>query len=170
MTDTRTLYVVIVALIAALLVSSTIAGLYLLKYDQAEENANTYLDELNQAAASKVFSATTDILLDFGNGTLRWFNDTQVQPGWNVYIATVVITKGNMNATWYPQYGEHLINGIDGVQNTASSSWFLFSYNSTTHWQVAQEGADDLSVYNGTVFAWDYCGVSSTYTPTCPSP
>ncbi len=166
----KNLRVLVVALIAGLLIASSLAALYLFRYDQAESNANTYLSELKQAAGAGRFSATTNVLLDFGNGTQRWYNGTEVQPGWNVYLATVVVTGGNINDTWYPQYGEHLVNGIDGVQNSQGRAWFLFTYNETSHWQASQLGADDLQAYNGSVYAWAYCGLSSTYTPTCASP
>ena len=110
---------------------------------------------------------TADVLFDFGNGTSRWFNGTQVQPGWNAYVTTVVLSGGNLRAQWYPQYGEHFVSAIDGVSNTKSLYWFLWTYNSTAFWQVAQVGADLLPVYNGTVFAWTYCGMNASYAPTC---
>ena len=171
MPDSRVLYVVIVLLTAGMLISSTVAALYLFKFDQAESNANAYLSELRQVTpgGSKPI-ATTNVLLDFGNGTQRWYNGTQVQPGWNVYLVTVLITGGNLNDTWYPQYGEHLVNGIDGLQDARGSSWFLWSYNSTSRWQVAQLGADELLASNGSVYAWSYCGLTATYSPTCASP
>ena len=110
---------------------------------------------------------TANILFDFGNGTLNWYNNTQIQPGWNIYVTTVVLSSGNLQAQWYPQYQEHFITGIDGVSNSGSTYWFLWTYNSTAGWQVAQVGADDLPVYNASVLAWTYCGETPSYAPTC---
>ena len=110
---------------------------------------------------------TTNVLLDFGNGTRQWYNNTQVQPGWNMYIETVVITKGNMQAIWYPQYQEHLVSVIEGIPNSKGESWWLWVHNETAGWQAAQVGADMLPVYNGSVFAWTYCGSTPDFTPTC---
>ncbi len=113
---------------------------------------------------------TSDILIDFGNGTYDWFNNTSVQPGWNFYVATLVVTGGNVNATWYPQYSEHFITGIDGVLNNNAQNeyWFLWTYNATSSWQVAQVGADQLMMYNGSVYAWTYCAENTaTYAPEC---
>ena len=110
---------------------------------------------------------SADILVDFGNGTLHWYNNTQIQPGWNMYVTTVVLSGGNLQARWDPQYQEHFITGIDGISNSGSTYWFLWTYNSTARWQVAQVGADDLPVYNASVFAWTYCGVTPSYVPTC---
>ncbi len=116
-------------------------------------------------ASSSVYAAR--VLFDFGNGTRRWYNSTQIQPGWNLYIATVLLTNGNLQATWYPQYQEHFVYGIDGVANSKTMFWFLWTYNKTASWQVAQVGADDLPVYNGSTFAWTYCGSTLSYAPTC---
>jgi hypothetical protein len=166
--SSRTLTTAIVVLIAAVLVSSTFAGYYLLQYQQAQGNSNLYLSELKQASSSKPI--TTDILLDYGNGTRIWYNGTVVQPGWNLYLATTVVTKGDMNTTWYPSYGEHLVTGIGRVLNNANESWFIWSYNLTSHWQVADNGADQLPTYTGSVYAWSYCGVTPSYAPTCSQP
>jgi hypothetical protein len=108
-----------------------------------------------------------DILVDFGNGTRHWYNNTQVQPGWNVYIETVVLSHGSLQAQWDSQYQEHFVSGIDGISNSKTMYWFLWTYNETASWQIAQVGADDLPVYNGSVFAWTYCGVTVSYLPTC---
>lgn len=116
---------------------------------------------------------TADILIDFGNGTRTWYNGTSVQPGWNLYILTLVLTSGKMEAQWYPQYGEHLVTGLDGVSNSVpeETSWFFWSWNSTSKWQSPAVGADDVNVYNGSVFAWTYCKYDpSTYAPLCTPP
>ena len=179
MSTSKTLTTISRVAVAALIISTIFAGYYLLQYQQAENNSNLYLSELKSATSATTttttvvsggqtvtstvtgtvgFAATTDILINFENGTQVWSNDTTVQPGWNAYEATVLITGGNMNATWYAQYKEHLVTGIDGVQNSASSSWFLWTYNSTALWQVAQTGADQLPTTNGSIYAWSYCG------------
>jgi hypothetical protein len=116
-------------------------------------------------ASSSVYAA--DILVDFGNGTRLWHNDTRVQPGWNMYVETVVLSHGDLQAQWYPDYQEHLVTGIDGISNSQTMSWFLWTYNETASWQTAQVGADLLPIYNGSVFAWTFCGETASYAPEC---
>jgi len=115
---------------------------------------SSYLKLKPQSAL--VYSA--DILVNFGNGTRHWYNQTQVQPGWNLYTATIVLTGAKMQATWYPSFGEHLVTELFGVANTRTNYWIVWSYNSTALWQKAQVGADLIPVNNGTVVAWTYCG------------
>ncbi len=126
---------------------------------------NSYLKLRPQSA--HVYAA--DVLIDFGNGTSHWYNNTQVQPGWNLYTTTVVLTNGSLQSTYYPNVGggEHFVTGMDGVANTNSEYWFVWTYNRTASWQTAQVGADDLPVFNGSVFAWTFCGSTPSFAPTC---
>ena len=129
----------------------------------------TYLALKPQKTA--LYSAS--VVIDFENGTKTWYNGTSAQPGWNLYILTLVLTSGRMDAQWYPQYGEHLVTGVDGVSNSPASerSWFFWSWNATARWQSPLVGADDLNVYNGSVFGWTYCRYDpSTYAPLCTPP
>jgi len=116
-------------------------------------------------ASSSLYAA--NVLIDFGNGTRHWYNDTKTQPGWNIYTETVVLSNGNIQATWYPQYQEHFVSGIGGVSNTKTNFWFLWTYTRTASWSVAQVGADSLPVYNGSIFAWTFCGADKSFAPTC---
>ena len=110
------------------------------------------------------------MFVDYGNGTVAWYNGTATQPGWNAYVVTLVLLDGKVQATWYPQYGEHLVEGIGGVSDSQTEYWFFLTYNRTSSWQVAQVGADAVPAVNGTTFAWVYCPEGSDYLPACPLP
>jgi Flp pilus assembly protein TadG len=127
-------------------------------YAQASSQLSVLWSGYLKLKPQSVHVYSADVLFNFGNGTRRWYNNTQIQPGWNLYTATVVITRGNMQATWYPSFGEHFMNSIGGVSGTSTNYWIIWSYNSTASWQKASLGADDLPVYNGSVFAWTFCG------------
>jgi hypothetical protein len=127
-------------------------------------NASFVPVKVQQPSGLPLFSY--NMLIDFGNGTMIWYNGTSFQPGWNLYQATLVLTGGRVDATWYPQYGEHYVYGIMGVDNTQSMFWFLWSYSSAG-WNTTQVGADDIQVVNGSTYAWTYCGMNSQYQPTC---
>lgn len=210
----KTLYGIVVVLLACLIITSTFGVYYYSQFGQESQIENRYVSDLSDATTqynhlvSQYGSALTlynqslsllagtvgavntslpiyaqassqlsglwsgylklkpqsihvysaDILVNFGNGTRRWYNETQIQPGWNLYTATVVLTNGNMQATWYPGFGEHLVNAIDGVSSTKTNYWIVWTYNSTESWQKASVGADLIPVYNGSVLAWTFCG------------
>lgn len=106
------------------------------------------------------------MLVDYGNGTRTWYNDSATQPGWNGYVTTLVLLDGNLQAAWYPQYGEHFVTGVDGVNQTSAASWFVWELTNG-RWSPSATGADQLSVDNGTVFAWTLCGYDANFSPTC---
>jgi hypothetical protein len=122
--------------------------------------------QLASVSGSRALAYTVHLLIDFGNGTLRWHNDTSIQPGWNGYVASLIVLKGNVQATWYPQYGEHFVTGIDGVRGTASTSWFVWEFEGGG-WTASQTGADQLQITNGTTIAWTLCAYDSSSNPAC---
>ena len=145
-----------------LIIVSSVGGLYYVKYSQVSSDNSIYLRQLDQLNVKY----DADILIDYGNGTYTWHNDTSVQPGSNLYAATVLVADGYVNATCC-EFGSHFVTGIGGIQNSNSESWWLWTYNGTASWQVAQVGPDEITILNGSVFAWTFCGMTSTYAPAC---
>ena len=105
-------------------------------------------------------------LVDYGNGTRGWYNDSSAQPGWDAYVASVVLFGGRVQAAWYPQYGEHLVIGVNGVNATGTKSWFVWEFTQGT-WTPSQTGADEIHMHNGTVIAWTLCGYDAYFRPSC---
>jgi hypothetical protein len=159
----RTLYGVIAVLVAIVIIVSSVGGLYYVKYASVSSNNSIYLKQLDQLGVKY----TPNILIDYGNGTSTWYNDTALAPGSNLYTATVLVTNGNVNASFSEQYQEHFVTGIGGVGNTNTEFWWLWTYNSTASWQTAMVGPDDLPITNGVVYAWAFCGMTSSGNPTC---
>lgn len=128
---------------------------------------------LVREGGGKAIAYTVHMLVGYGNGTQEWYNDSTAQPGWNGYIASLVLLNGNLNATWYPPGyfgpglpGEHFVTAVNGVSGTGSESWFFWEH-AGSQWTVAQSGADLVQINNGTVIAWTFCGYDSNYNPTC---
>jgi hypothetical protein len=127
-----------------------------------------YLDLAKGSGRPTVYSV--NVLLEYGNGSKSWHNDTTIQPGWNAYLVTLVVVNGSVQATWYPSYGEHFVTGIQGVKNDASlnQGWLLWTLNSSKAWQAANVGPDEIPLYNGSTFAWTFCHYDPvTYAPLC---
>jgi hypothetical protein len=161
----RNLYAAIVVLVALLVIVSGVAGLYYYQYTQASAQNSTYVQQLKALN----FDYKTDILIGFGNGSSKWYNDTLVPPGSNFYTATVLATNGNVNSTCC-EYGSHLVTGIDGVQSNSTVYWWIWIYttNTTSPWQIAPVGPDEMSITNdSSMIAWTFCGATAAGNPTC---
>lgn len=223
MTSRNSLYGLVVAATALVIISATFGGYYYLQASTAASNNSQLIAELNSANSNYTKLASNfnslissynvsifllsrtiavintslpiykqsslelsalwqtyqslspvstsllrnSVLFDFGNGTHRWFNNTAIDAGWNLYIETVVLNNGHVDAQWYPQYGEHLVNGIGGISNTATKDWFLWSYNKTAGWQPSQVGADGILATSGSVYGWTFCKADSNFNPVC---
>jgi hypothetical protein len=126
---------------------------------------NSY-ERLAAVNGRRALSYEVRMLLDFGNGTRRWYNDSSAEPGWNGYVTTLVLLKGDVQAVWYPQFGEHFITQLAGVSQTASEYWGVWQY-SGGQWTYLQSGVDLLDIHNGTTFGWALCGLDASYKPTC---
>ncbi len=156
---------VIVVLVALLVIVSGVAVLYYYQYSQASSLNSTYVQQLK---ALKV-DYTTDLVIGFGNNTWKWYNDTLVPPGSNLYTATIIATNGNVNSTCC-EFGSHFVTGIEGVQMTSTIYWWIWIYtkNTTSPWQTAPVGPDEMAITNdSTVFAWTLCGSTPAGLPTC---
>jgi hypothetical protein len=126
---------------------------------------NQYLVLASEAGTAPArYSAS--MLLEFGNGTKRSFTDKTIQPGWNAYMATLVILNGSVQATWYPEFQEHYVTAIEGVSGGKTTAWFVWSLNGA-QWEVAPTGADAIQVHNGTTFAWTLCSYDQSGKPEC---
>jgi hypothetical protein len=158
MTQSRSFYGLIAVLLAIIVIVSSIAGLYYYQYSQVASENSTYVSELNQLNVKYL----SNVLIDFGNGTRNWHNVTNVQPGTDLYVETQIITKGDVNATYYSQYQSHFVTAILNVGNTKTMYWLLWTYNKTASWQQASVGPDELQVTNDSVFAWSFCSGNCT--------
>ncbi len=122
--------------------------------------------QLESVGGRKALAYDVHMLVDFGNGTRKWYNDSTAQPGWNGYVTSVVLLNGNVQATWYPQYGEHFVTGVDGVPEKSPLYWGIWQFGGG-QWTYLQTGADLLQIHNDTTFAWALCGLDANYEPTC---
>lgn len=165
MVSHKSMYGIIAVLVATIVIISSAASFYYVEYNQVNAANSTYLRQLERLNARY----SSDILIDYGNGSYTWYNDTLMQPGANLYTAIVLVTDGNVNASCC-EFGSHLVTGINNVQSTQAKFWWIWTYNSTASWQTAQVGVDELTIYNNSIYGWTLCGSNPQGNPTCSPP
>jgi hypothetical protein len=138
---------------AALLLCTTIASgagaLYLNNRVNALETE--YERTLNEL---KEFTATVDIKIEYGNGTVAWFNGTRIGAGEFLMNATLRVAKMD-----YTMYGFGVfVNTLNGVGGDPDKYW-LWSYYDNG-WQSGMVGADQWRLHDGDAVAWTYAGFS----------
>ena len=138
---------------AALLLCTTIvasaSALYLNnRVNALETEYERTLRELEE------FTATVDIKIDYGNGTVAWFNGTRIVTGESLLNATRYIAE--IDYTMY-DFGV-FVNTLNGVGGDADKYW-LWSYYDEG-WQSGSVGADQWRLHDGDAVAWTYTGFS----------
>ena len=111
----------------------------------------------NSGNSSSTSTIEVYTLINFGNGTLKWFNNSNVPIGSNFYNLTLYLTHGTLESTYYPDLQEHLITGIDGVRASGSFYWGLWQFCAADQaWLYSNIGADGIHLSNEQVLSWFY--------------
>ncbi|HZY47298.1 MAG TPA: hypothetical protein VFE96_05815 [Candidatus Bathyarchaeia archaeon] len=120
----------------------------------------------------KTTTVFVETLLNYGNGTSKWINRTDVPSDWNFYQLTTNISK--VQSVFYgPPTSEHLITGINGVQSNQQKFWSLWAVcQKSDAWIATSVGADAIHFTAYHTFAWYYQSLSSqdssTWNPPVP--
>lgn len=119
-------------------------------------------------------SFSTDLMFNYGNGSKIWYNNTRLPLGIDLYNATLLISNGNMNSTYYPEYKSHFITAIDGVGVFGDPekmywSWISWYYDDVLgEWLSHDVSSDMVFPSEGDILAW-YFEDTSNY-PDFKSP
>jgi len=93
-----------------------------------------------------------DIMLDYGNGTVVWFNGTRVAAGETLLDTTSRVVDVLYTVTEFGAFVD-AVNGVSGEEN---HYWIWFTYEGD--WVMGPVGADAWRLHDGDVVAWRYTG------------
>jgi hypothetical protein len=117
-------------------------------------------------------TTSVNVLLNYGNGTLVWYNQTSVPSSWNFFNVTELITKGNLGAVFFASFGSHFVYSINGVGCPASNifcdqAWGFWTLDGIC-WDLPSVGVDMIPVSQATTVAW-YLTPAATFGETPPT-
>ena len=113
----------------------------------------------------EALTVRVNVLIDYGNGTRIWFNDTLASAGYTVFDVLCLIANVDYVAysgpTWvgYPNNTAYFVMGINGVYMNATHAWFWWYWDPTTReWVLPPYGANHVNatVVDGGIYAWVY--------------
>jgi hypothetical protein len=115
---------------------------------------------------------SVNFLLNYGNGTLVWYNQTSVPTSWNFFNVTELITKGNLGAVFFASFGSHFVYSINGVGCPASNifcdeAWGFWTLDGIC-WDLPFVGVDVIPVTQAMTVAW-YLTPAATFGETPPT-
>lgn len=136
---------VVVALVSVLL------NAFLLPNYLALVDENGRLTDLLKENTVKV-----DVLVNFGNGTRTWYNETVAPSGSSLINVTARIFGDNMAVTYSP-YGAMVtkLGGAGPSPDQPSLYWIWFEWDpSSQAWKMGETGADQHTPIPGEVLGW----------------
>lgn len=108
-------------------------------------------------------------IINYGNTTRVWINNTRVPQSWNFYNVTVLITNGRVHAQYFPSYGENQVFGLNGVEQTPTEYWSIWKFcPGYQAWTLTPVGVDRVMLSNGGVYGWYFQNQSGTQYPPVP--
>ena len=99
-----------------------------------------------------------DIGIDYGNGTIRWFNDTVLPAGATVLSALTSVARVEYV---YGEYGAYIVS-VNGVKERKISeregySWLWYIYDvSKGEFEIGPVAADKYTLSSGEMILWKY--------------
>lgn len=124
--------------------------------DSGGSNSNS---QSNSTSNSNYVEVNT--IINYGNGTRVWFNQTKILKGLNVFNLTLMLAHNNVKYACYCDWNppENFVTGINGVPAAPTSSyyWSLWSFcPSDSSWQYSEVGADLITVSDNGIYGWYY--------------
>jgi len=141
-------YVILAVLVWAIL-GTFVAGYYFVQFDIYHREYNNLADQFNS------ISLKVNILLDYGNGTRVWYNNTVLPLGSTAFNATCSIADVDKK-----DYGEPLgilVTSINGVANNNPYGWFYCYWDSkNSEWIFPTHSCAKHILHEGDTIAFTY--------------
>ena len=121
-------------------------------YNEYQKYQSLYGDTLEELKRFRNY-IFVNILIDYGNGTKEWHNETLVPLGATLFDATRIISEPN-----YTKYSFGVfITSINGVGGDPNHYWLWFIWNSTSKsWEPGPVGCDSHILSEGETLSWVY--------------
>jgi len=138
-----------VGLLCALILLSYLAVYY---YSESARYQQLYNETLNELRKYDKFMFV-NMIIDYGNGTKVWYNNTLVIRGADLLNATRTVAEVDYTRG---QYGA-FVTRINGMGQDPKTYWLWYTWNSTTSiWDFGPVASDMYTLHEGDIVAWIY--------------
>lgn len=136
--------------IAAALLCVVIALSYtaLHQYNLAEAYKREY-ENLREELEG--LTITINLLIDYGNGTVIWLNETRIPIGADLLMATELIASVDYTVGEYGAF----VTSINGVGGDLNRFWIWY-YLKEGEWVMGPVACDAWKLHDGDIVAWRY--------------
>jgi hypothetical protein len=145
----RTFIFVVLALVLWALVASLISGYYYYSYNDLFQKTRKPIIHINLG-------------LNYGNGTIQWFNQTEARSGDTLLDITMTVAKVNYTAYSTGAY----VTSINKVEETTSKSWIWWTWTKQFGFSAGPVASDKYLPGDNETAYWYF--EAATYPPTPP--
>lgn len=136
-----------VGLLCGLIMVSTVAVYYYGEYTKYENMYETTLQDLES------LTMRVSILIDYGNESKEWHNNTRVPLGANLLNVSLIVAEVNYTIS---QWGA-FVNTINGVGGDFGYYWLWYYWDTTSaQWKMGAVGSDVYILHHGYIVSWVY--------------
>jgi len=106
---------------------------------------------------TRVPAIQVNLGINYGNGTVQWFNETEARSGDTLLDVTKQVATAN-----YTDYGYgSLVNSINDVNSTSSEAWIWWIWNQQFGWSQGPVASDKYVLGNNETVYWYYQDISA---------
>ncbi len=139
---------------AALLCTTIVASFYALDFQskniQLKENYEDLLSDIEELTIS------INLLIDFGDGNIVWFNDTRVPLDVNLLKATDILADIEYSTSEFGSF----VTRINTIGEDPKKFWLWYYYKAEEGgWNFGPSAADIWILHDGDILAWRYSSV-----------
>jgi hypothetical protein len=139
----RTLVLLAIALCVWAIIATGFAGYYQIRYMKVTKAFEEIEESIIQV----------DVLIDYGNGTQVWHNETKVVTGSTPLDALLIITKN----VEFKKYDGKYITGIDGRVEGENSGWTWWFWNTEkSDWDYSLEAVDEYILHSDEIIKFQF--------------
>ncbi|MCD6088226.1 DUF4430 domain-containing protein [Candidatus Bathyarchaeota archaeon] len=132
------------------LIASTYLSVYY--YDESVRYQSLYREAVERLNHLKTHMFI-NVLIDYGNGTEIWYNETEVPIGSSLLDVTRKVAKVDYQLF---QYGA-FVTAINGRGGDPGYYWMWYFWNSTSgKWEMGPVAADAYILHHGDTVSWVY--------------
>jgi hypothetical protein len=118
-----------------------------------------------------VETVRVNLLISVEDSEDRWYRNFEAPKGTDAHQLTEMVTRGNMEATYYPEFRAHFVESIAGVENQGSNYWIIWLWSDyNDKWEVLPVGSDFFSLMDGHTLGWYYADTSKGENPPRAAP
>ncbi|MBS7615247.1 hypothetical protein KEJ18_05925 [Candidatus Bathyarchaeota archaeon] len=136
-------------LICVLIVSTYLTAQYYMEFVKYQQLYNETLKEL-QKFDKYIF---VNLLIDYGNGTKEWHNNTLIVRWADLLNATKMVADVDYITGEYGAF----VTSINRVGGDPNTYWLWYTWNSTSlNWDFGPVASDAYVLREGEIVAWIY--------------